>query len=191
MKLADHEQRSLSIWGRKHTPIHLFLDQFFKDYGQYHRVVLHHQKGVELVVQNFGEEARKPAEKHIYDDIRKIPESWNDYNYWGLPIEYFDHFLSRNAGQAPGSFLKLMQTLYANDFIKKDVGAKVVSTQEVLDALEMDRKSNFSGKPVTSAPFFFEVSIRHPNLIDRVNSKTGERETGAFKNGKFYPINEE
>lgn len=38
---------------------------------------------------------------------------------------------------------------------------------------------------VTAAAVFFEASAQHPGLIDRVDSVTGERWSGQFRNGKF------
>ena len=58
----------------------------------------------------------------------------------------------------------------------------------VLEELESDRNSEFSEKPITSAPFYFEMSVSHPGLLDRVDTKTGERQIGQFKNGSFEII---
>ncbi len=58
----------------------------------------------------------------------------------------------------------------------------------VLNELEADRKDGFSGKPVTSAPFYFEASAGNPGFLDKVNTATGERQTGKFQNGKFEAV---
>lgn len=60
-----------------------------------------------------------------------------------------------------------------------------VDPESVLDELEADRANGFSGKPVTSAPFYFEVSAGKPGFLDKVNTLTGERRTGRFKDGAF------
>ncbi len=63
-----------------------------------------------------------------------------------------------------------------------------VDTDTVLKKLESDRANGFSGKPITSAPFYFEVSIGKPGFLDKVDTKTGERQTGRFQNGKFEAV---
>lgn len=63
-----------------------------------------------------------------------------------------------------------------------------VDPEVVLEELESDRNNEFSGKPVTSAPFYFEMSVSQPGLLDRVDIKTGERQTGKFTNGEFEAI---
>jgi hypothetical protein len=45
-------------------------------------------------------------------------------------------------------------------------------------------------EPVTStaadpADVFYETSLSRPGLLDRVNTATGERQTGLFRNGEF------
>ncbi len=61
----------------------------------------------------------------------------------------------------------------------------VINPDNVLRELEFDRKKGFADKPVTSAPYYFEASISKPGLLDRVNTRTGEREAGMFQNGQF------
>ncbi|MBA3030462.1 MAG: hypothetical protein FP816_16845 [Desulfobacteraceae bacterium] len=63
-----------------------------------------------------------------------------------------------------------------------------IDPNAVLNELEADRAKGFSDKPVTSAPFYFEASDSKPGFIDKVNTKTGERQTGEFQNGKFEAI---
>jgi hypothetical protein len=50
--------------------------------------------------------------------------------------------------------------------------------ETVLNELEKDRTKDFSGKPVTSAPFYFEASVSQPGFLDKVDTVTGERKTG-------------
>ena len=63
-----------------------------------------------------------------------------------------------------------------------------VDPDAVLNALEADRSQGFSGKPVTSAPFYFEASQSKSGLLDKVNALTGERQTGRFQDGKFETV---
>jgi hypothetical protein len=75
--------------------IHRQLDRFFHKFMYDHRVVMHHRKGIELIVKEFGEEIRWIAEQHVLDDWEgKIPEDHNDRNFyrreWAVDIEKFD-----------------------------------------------------------------------------------------------------
>jgi len=63
-----------------------------------------------------------------------------------------------------------------------------IEPETVLNELEKDRAKGFSGKPVTSAPFYFEASVSHPGFLDKVDTVTGERQTGKFQNGTFEAI---
>jgi hypothetical protein len=64
-----------------------------------------------------------------------------------------------------------------------------IDSDTVFNNLEADRAKGFVDKPITSASFYFEASQNKPGLLDRVDSKTGERKTGKFVNGKFSEIN--
>jgi hypothetical protein len=63
-----------------------------------------------------------------------------------------------------------------------------VDPNAVLRDLETDRARGFAGKPVTAAPFYFEASLSRPGFLDKVDTASGERQTGTFRNGKFEPI---
>lgn len=73
MNQEEHENISLAMFGEKHRKVHEFLDQFFPKYGIYHRVFLHHQLGISLVVQKFLGAVRPVAEQHIIDDMAAFP----------------------------------------------------------------------------------------------------------------------
>jgi hypothetical protein len=64
-----------------------------------------------------------------------------------------------------------------------------IDSDTVFKNLEADRAKGFVNKPITSAPFYFEVSQKMAGLLDRVDSLTGERKTGKFTNGKFTEVN--
>ncbi len=68
------------------------------------------------------------------------------------------------------------------------VGNRTIDPGIILEELESDRDAGFSGKPVTSAPFYFETSASQPGYLDRVNTKTGERQTGQLHNGVFEAL---
>lgn len=65
----------------------------------------------------------------------------------------------------------------------------IVESNVVLDELESDRRCGFADKPVTDAPYFFEASIQQPGFLDKVDTATGDRQTGIFKNGVFQAFN--
>jgi hypothetical protein len=93
MKREDHENISLAMFGEKHQKVHEFLDQFFPKYGIYHRVVLHHQLGISLIVQKFSGAVRPVAEQHIIDDMGCIP---NDFREFDFEFQYADSWLPGN-----------------------------------------------------------------------------------------------
>lgn len=100
---SEHRQSCEEKLGRPYGEVHQFLDRFYCKYGVWHRMLLHHRLGIELVGVVFGEECRKAAELHIIEDIikpherkglvggsdawedflRKIPHTWRNY---GEPI---------------------------------------------------------------------------------------------------------
>ncbi len=59
---------------------------------------------------------------------------------------------------------------------------------DVFADLENSRKRRALAKDVTTAAVYYEASRSRPGMIDRVNSATGERRTGRFKQGKFQAI---
>jgi len=93
MNQQRHEQKCLAKYGKPFAEVHRFLDQYSDLYrGFNHRYLLHHQRGVELVVQQFGEVARGPAEQHILLDWDFLPDSWEDLDkhYFPLSLEEDD-----------------------------------------------------------------------------------------------------
>ena len=51
--------------------------------------------------------------------------------------------------------------------------------------LERDRTKGVLADKVTTAKIYYEASVEHPGYLDRVNSGTGERQTGLFEHGEF------
>lgn len=98
MKQEDHEQKTLAIWGRKYTFIHEWLAQHFARFGPMHRIILHHQRGIELLIKAFPQEdpemIEKVARRHIKDD----------------------HVWAKNTKQSPGQLVELMIRLYPDLF---------------------------------------------------------------------------
>jgi hypothetical protein len=69
MKKEDHEAECVRELGSPFTEVHVYLDQFYKEHGFRHRCKLHHKRGIELIRQQFGEEAAKAATLHILSDL--------------------------------------------------------------------------------------------------------------------------
>lgn len=63
-----------------------------------------------------------------------------------------------------------------------------IDPDAVFDQLEADRATGFADKPITRAAFYYEASAQKPGYLDRVDSRTGERKTGRFADGKFSEI---
>lgn len=93
MERTYHERVCKDRFGKKFTHVHIYLDKYFGKYGPSHRALLHHKQGVELVVHHFGEAARGPAEQHIMDDVRCVPDDWGWYgDPFFLKLELYDKF---------------------------------------------------------------------------------------------------
>ena len=67
----------------------------------------------------------------------------------------------------------------------ESVKSVTVDPADVFNSLEDSRKSGELAEKVTSAAIYFEASRKLPGLLDRVNTVTGERQTGRFHNGEF------
>ena len=65
------------------------------------------------------------------------------------------------------------------------VTSMAVDPRNVFDSLETIRNSGALAEEVTSAAVYYEASLSRPGLLDRVSSRTGERQTGQFHKGVF------
>ncbi len=76
--------------------------------------------------------------------------------------------------------------------IKLEVSPSVqsipVDSNLIFNDLENDRAKGVLTKNVTSARIYYEASVEHSGLLDRVDSLTGEKQSGSFKNGKFKAL---
>ena len=118
MRQEDHEARALVAFGRKFTAIHEFLDQYFPAYGPCHRIILHHQRGIDLIKSIFLREdpaiIQAVAEQHIRDDQDgQLPYDWREFD---TTIEYLDHIFAKNTKQPPGRLIERMKKLYPDSF---------------------------------------------------------------------------
>ncbi|WP_338667346.1 hypothetical protein [Pseudodesulfovibrio methanolicus] len=70
MRLDSHINSTYKQIGQDFRQIHIEIDKYFVHFrSSLHWVILHHQLGIELLVERFGEEARRSAEIHIRDDF--------------------------------------------------------------------------------------------------------------------------
>ena len=65
------------------------------------------------------------------------------------------------------------------------MASMAVDPRDVFDSIESIRRRGALGEKVTSAAVYYETSLSRPGLLDRVNSRTGERQTGQFQKGVF------
>lgn len=90
MKLEDHCNECIEILGQPFREVHLWLDEFAKNYSgteRYkHRKFRHHKEGVEEARKLFGDLGAKAAELHIKSDTDGWIPSKKDYEI----AEYVD-----------------------------------------------------------------------------------------------------
>ncbi len=93
MKREEHVEICLQKFGDRYKEIHRFLDQYFCDFGIWHRRIFHHQEGLKLIEEKFGPDARKAAEQHIIDDIGHVPQDWNAFDIYDISLNQRQNFL--------------------------------------------------------------------------------------------------
>jgi hypothetical protein len=76
MDVKGHEEESIKVFGKPWTEVHVLLDQFYDSFGKKHRHRLHHENGIALVKQMYGDEAAEVARLHILSDFRL--DGWKD-----------------------------------------------------------------------------------------------------------------
>lgn len=70
---AEHEAHCLEILGKPWPEVHRWIDRYYLLAPVFaHRIVLHHQLGIELGVAELGENARAALELHVRDDFGRI-----------------------------------------------------------------------------------------------------------------------
>jgi hypothetical protein len=63
-----------------------------------------------------------------------------------------------------------------------------INSDDVFNQFENDRAKWLLAGKVTTAGIYYEASAEHPVYLDRVNSVTGERQTGLFERGEFRSL---
>lgn len=83
MEFTEHCMRCRNRFGEDFDYVHRWLDEFYgvSPYGTKHRKLRHHKKGIEEVLQRWGNRAADAARLHILDDLqtgedRKADEYW-------------------------------------------------------------------------------------------------------------------
>jgi len=79
-KYKEHCKECLMKLGEEYPEVHLWLDEFAKEYpiftcGDYHRQFRHNREGIEYVRCKWGDGAAKAAELHILTDMGYI-KNW-------------------------------------------------------------------------------------------------------------------
>jgi hypothetical protein len=72
----EHCAESLNTFDKDFAEVHKWLDEFAgtPEYGFRHRRKRHHEAGIGLVMELFGEEAAQAARQHIVTDLKQ--EGW-------------------------------------------------------------------------------------------------------------------
>lgn len=65
---VNHQKRCLTQLGHRFAEVHAWLDRFYLVYEGWHRIILHHRAGLDLLVREMGEGIRAAGELHIRDD---------------------------------------------------------------------------------------------------------------------------
>jgi len=73
MEFDEHCEECLMKLGQKHEKIHLWLDYFFDYFGPKHRIIRHHEDGVEEARKLWGDGAAAAASLHIRQDFGYVP----------------------------------------------------------------------------------------------------------------------
>jgi hypothetical protein len=63
-----------------------------------------------------------------------------------------------------------------------------VEPEDLFNDLDARRTNGTLASEVSSAAIYFEASRQRPGLLDRVDTATGKRLTGRFRNGRFEAI---
>ncbi len=90
MTLTEH----LESTNGEGEEIHKVLDQFQNRFPKDHRVILHHQKGIDFLVKKFGEEKKWIMIQHLDDDeygvdaFRDIPRDQHDPIFKGYTNKF-------------------------------------------------------------------------------------------------------
>ncbi|WP_338667344.1 hypothetical protein [Pseudodesulfovibrio methanolicus] len=108
MILEDHMQSTREKLGNEFEELHIAIDDYYMEFrSSLHWVILHHQLGIEKMVERFGESCRSAAEVHITDDFGFVPAGPADsrllkHVYFNGPwdLEHAEEVLEKVYGQS-------------------------------------------------------------------------------------------
>jgi hypothetical protein len=107
---------------------------------------------------------------------RSVP---NQIEYWAELGRAVEHLLD------PADIYAISQGL--KKITVEAVNSEPINPDDVFASLEKSRQNGTLSGKTTSAAVYYEACPSSPGFIDRVDSATGERQTGRFENGKFIP----
>jgi hypothetical protein len=68
------------------------------------------------------------------------------------------------------------------------VAPAAADPEDIFADLEKSRAHGRLAERITPGPLYYEASRSRPGLLDRVDTATGERHTGQFRNGAFQAV---
>lgn len=82
MKLEEHYQESIRLFGQPFQEVHQWLDEFADtlECRMRHRKKRHHLKGIEEVRLKWGDLAADVARQHIISDLKM--EGWSERDHF-------------------------------------------------------------------------------------------------------------
>jgi DNA-binding GntR family transcriptional regulator len=83
-KIEVHCQDCINELGEDFKQVHIWLDEFAEKMGPNHRDVRHHEGGIRLAKEKWGERAAKAAEIHIRADCHGIVPTETQAKLWSL-----------------------------------------------------------------------------------------------------------
>jgi hypothetical protein len=111
MKKEEHEQQNIEMFGHAHKNVGEWLDRFYAVFGVRHRIILHHRKGINLLIQEIPGPVRKVAEEHIISDLGEIPDG-PDWLYFDLDRQYADKYRIKNGHENHDPLAVVLEKLY-------------------------------------------------------------------------------
>lgn len=97
-------------------------------------------------------------------------------------------------GMAISSKLHLADAIAVSQGLKeirldyRQTQSNPITTDDIFNDLESDRKKGTLPQKVTSARMYYEASLSREGCLDKVDAVTGSRETGQFEDGIFRPL---
>ncbi len=121
-----------------------------------------------------SEELVSAAEREASLQKRSVPKQIEFWAYLGKAVENIVNY---------SDIMAIQQGLKKISI--EPIASEPVDAQAVFDAVASERADGRLGRKVTGAVVYYEASRSRPGLLDQVNSATGERITGQFRDGKF------